>query len=151
MAVTNLNQRIEGDQWHLLATVPLAATNSTYVRLTTPAGSCVADAIYIRSASRYNNGQPADRVRLQPMDGIILGRNQPVAIRPRLSQIAVSSTNLLLTATDLTPGLTHELHRSPSLAPVNWSVRSSFLATGYTATVTDSATNASGFYRLAVP
>jgi hypothetical protein len=121
------------------------------VRLTAPAGACVADALYVRSAARYNNGQPADRVRLQPMDGIVLRRNQPVALPPRLSQVALSTTNLLLTVTDLTPGLTNELHRSPSLAPVDWSVRSRFLATDYTATITDAASNASGFYRVAVP
>jgi hypothetical protein len=151
VAATNLNQRLDGDQWHELATVALAATNPTFVRLTAPAGACVADAIYVRSAARYNNGQTADRVRLQPMDGIVLARAQPVAIRPRLSQVAVSATQLLLTATDLTPGLTTELQRSPSLAPVDWSVQQTFLATGYTATLTDSITNATGFYRLAVP
>lgn len=85
------------------------------------------------------------------MDGIVLRRDQPVRLRPRLTQVAISTTNLLLTATDLTPGLTNHLEMSTSLAPVEWSVRSSFLATGYTTTITDSATNTSAFFRLGVP
>jgi hypothetical protein len=151
VASTNLNQRLDGDQWHPLATVALTATNVTFVRLTVPSGAGVADAIYVRSAARYNNGQPVDTIRLQPMDGIVLARTQPVPIRPRLSQIAAATTHVLLTASDLTPGLTNELQRSPSLTPVEWSVRTSFLATGYMATIADSATNAGGFYRLSLP
>jgi hypothetical protein len=151
VATTNLDQRVDGDQWHPLATVALKAANPAIVRLTAPPGACVADAIYVRSNARYNNGQPADVVRLQPMDGIVLARNQPTPIRPRLSQISASATNLILTATDLTPGLTHELQRSPSLTPAQWSAQTSFWATGYIATITDLATNASGFYRLAIP
>ena len=151
VAATNLNQRLAGDQWNPVATVALAASNTTFVRLTAPAGACVADAIYLRSAARYNNGQSAERVRLQAMDGIVLRRDQPVVIRPRLSQVAVSATNIVFTAIDLTPGLTNELQMSSSSALTDWQVRSSFLATNYGATITDSATNASGFYRLVVP
>lgn len=42
---------------------------------------CVADALHIRSAKRYNNGAPAERVTLQPLDGIILQRTQAPAHR----------------------------------------------------------------------
>jgi hypothetical protein len=35
---------------------------------------CVADALHVTSHSRYNDGKPADRVQLAPMDGIILRR-----------------------------------------------------------------------------
>jgi hypothetical protein len=148
VASTNLDQRIAGDQWHTLGTVALAATNPAFVQLSAPTGACVADAMYIRSSARYNNGEPADRVRLQPLDGIVLRRDRPAPLRPKLSQISVSETNLVLTATDLTPGLTNELQQTRSLTPVDWSVRLSFLATGYTATLVDTATNADAFYRL---
>lgn len=151
VASANLDQRVAGDQWHPLATVALAATNTNFVRLTSSAGVCAADAIYFRSAARYNNGQAAERVRLQPMDGIILARNQPVSTRPRFGNIELTATNLLLTATNLTPGLTHELQRSSTLAPSDWSVQSTFIATDSTATLRDAATNTSGYYRLVVP
>ena len=47
IASTNLNETTTGDQWHLLATVPLSATNSTHVRLTSPQGICLANALHI--------------------------------------------------------------------------------------------------------
>ena len=127
------------------------ATNSTFVRLTAPAGACAADAIYIRSTARYNNGQPADTVRLQPMDGIVLARNQSVALHPRLSQVAVAGTNLVLTSTDLTAGFTYELQRSPSLTPLAWSVRRTFLADSYSTNLTEPLLRSGGFYRLVAP
>ncbi len=151
VAATNLDQRIAGDQWHPLATVPLSVTQPAVVRLSASSGACVADAIYLRSAARYNNGQPADQVRLQPMDGIVLRRTQPTAVRPRLGQALLSMTNLLLTGVDLTPGLRHELQRSPLLDPADWSPCATFLATSYSATISDPATNRLGFYRLAIP
>jgi hypothetical protein len=151
VASTNLDQRVNGDQWHTLATVRLTTTNQAYLRLTAPPGPCVADAIYVRSAARYNNGQPADAVRLQPMDGIVLARERPTPIPPRLNGVHRSATHAVLTATDLTPGLTHELQRTPTLTPPGWTVSQSFVATDYTATVTDPATNGTSFYRLCVP
>jgi hypothetical protein len=151
VAVANLDQRVAGDEWHTLATVELSATNATYVRLTAPDGVCVADALYLRSASRYNNGQPAEVLRLQPMDGIVLARDQPVPIPPRLSQIALSPTNLVLAVADLTPGLTHELQYSQTLRSNDWGITQTFLPTGYTATVAEPARASPGFYRLHVP
>ena len=35
---------------------------------------CVVDALHLRSRSRYNNGEPAASVTLQPLDGIVLRR-----------------------------------------------------------------------------
>lgn len=151
VASTNLDQTAAGDQWHLLATVRLNPTNSASVRLTAPAGACVADALYVRSAARYNNGQPADAVRLQPMDGLLLAREKPVPLPPRLGQITRSLTNVVLSATDLTPGLTNELQRSPTLLPGDWAPAQSFFPTGYTATVTDRVSTKEAFYRLYVP
>ena len=63
VASTNVDQTTGGDQWHDLATVQLLATNVTYVRLAASPGICVADALHVRSLSRYNNGQPASTVR----------------------------------------------------------------------------------------
>jgi hypothetical protein len=85
------------------------------------------------------------------MDGILLARDQPTPIPPRLSGILPSASNVILTAADLTPGLTNELLRSPTLTPAGWTVSQSFVATAYTATVTDPATNGTNFYRLSVP
>jgi hypothetical protein len=151
VASTNLDQALAGDQWHTLATVRLSPANGASVRLTAPPGACVADALYVRSASRYNNGQPADRVRLHPMDGIILAREKPVPVPPRISEITHSPTNVVLAAADLTPGLTHELETSPTLAPSDWGVTQTFVPTGYTATVTNPAGAGRTFYRLHVP
>ena len=68
-----LDQTTAGDQWHvLIAAVPLFARMRTYVRLTSSQGICLANALHVIPHSRYNNGQPAATVRLQPMDGIVL-------------------------------------------------------------------------------
>ena len=37
-------------------------------------GSCIADAVRVESAARYNDGSAADNVTLQPMDAIVLRR-----------------------------------------------------------------------------
>jgi len=105
LASTNLDQSAQGDQWHDIGTVRLLATNLAYVRLTASSGTCVADALHVRSASRYNNGQPASSVHLQPMDGIILQRDQPVLARPGFAGARVMANALVLTATNLTPGV----------------------------------------------
>ncbi|EDQ85803.1 uncharacterized protein MONBRDRAFT_28820 [Monosiga brevicollis MX1] len=71
-----LDQRSNGDTWHAIAT-NLSLAPGTTVHLTCrddQGRACVADAILVQSASRYNNGQPTDTVRLAAMDGIILRR-----------------------------------------------------------------------------
>jgi hypothetical protein len=35
---------------------------------------CIADALYLRSRARYNDGSPANLVALAPTDGILLER-----------------------------------------------------------------------------
>jgi hypothetical protein len=131
--------------------VALSAAETNFVRLTTAAGVCVADAVYVKSSARFNNGQAAGQVRLQPMDGIVLARTQAAGGRPRFSQAAISGANVLLTVTGLTPGFTHELHRSSSLAPADWALCASFIPTEQTATIASPATNSGAFYRLFVP
>jgi len=53
-----------------------------------PQGVCVADALHVRSQSRYNNGQPVSTVRLQPMDGIILPSDHATFAAPAFSMAA---------------------------------------------------------------
>ncbi|MDW8065613.1 MAG: LamG-like jellyroll fold domain-containing protein [Anaerolineae bacterium] len=74
LASVALDQRQRGDEWHFIAAVPLDPAQSPYVRLRCSGAPCVADALHVRSAARYNNGQPASVVTLAPFDGIILQR-----------------------------------------------------------------------------
>jgi uncharacterized protein (TIGR03437 family) len=57
-------------------------------------GSLVADAVYVTSSARYNDGSPASSVTLAPYDGILLQRQQ--ASPPPASQVklAVNSASL---------------------------------------------------------
>ncbi len=78
LTTTVLNQSTGGDEWHLVGVVPLAPRQGAYVRLRCDgAAPCIADALHVRSQSRYNNGSEASLVLLQPMDGIILARVVP--------------------------------------------------------------------------
>jgi hypothetical protein len=151
VAVTNLDQRIDGDRWHTIATVALAATNQTLVRLSAAEGACVADAVHLQSAARYNDGQPAPRVRLQPMDGIVLRRTQTAAVRPQLRHVALASTNVVLEAAGLTPGVTAELQMAFALAPNSWSARSRFIPDTDGATLTEPMPSVAAYYRLVIP
>jgi hypothetical protein len=75
LANVTLDQSRGGDQWRPIGEVRLHAGQKTSVRLNSLDGRpCVADALHVTSASRYNDGKPADRVELSPMDGIILRR-----------------------------------------------------------------------------
>ena len=74
----SLSQASGGDEWHLLAEVALAPCDSAFVRVHTEDGKiCIADALHVWSASRYNDGSPTTTVTLAPMDGIILARELP--------------------------------------------------------------------------
>jgi hypothetical protein len=76
VASTTVDQTTGGDQWHTIATVPLAVKDAPFVRIRNAGtGAVIADALHVRSASRYNDGSAASTVTLEPMDGIILGRN----------------------------------------------------------------------------
>lgn len=153
VATTNLNQTTAGDQWHPIAAVRLSPTNSAQVRLRAPAGACVADALHLVSAARYNNGQPAAVVKLQPMDGIVLRRDVPVVTPPRFQAARLDGGQVWLSVTNLTPGLSHELQRTSNVVSGPWSSRTTFQALGFAAEVADMPPpNAGpGFYRLQVP
>jgi len=70
-----------GDQWHTIATgLSLTAASAPVLRVSNGgSGAMIADAVYIYSAARYNDGTAADSVTLPPMDGILLQRTSPVA------------------------------------------------------------------------
>lgn len=77
LAATTFDQRTGGDQWHALGAVMLAPADDAYVRLIctgAAAAPCVADALHLFSAARYNDGSPAESVTLAPLDGIVLAR-----------------------------------------------------------------------------
>ena len=70
-----------GDQWHPIATgLPLTAASAPVLRVSNGgSGPLIADAVYVYSAARYNDGSAAASVTLPPMDGILLQRTNPVA------------------------------------------------------------------------
>lgn len=76
ISTTVMDQSSEGDQWHLIAEVPLRTSDENFVRIyNDAAGTAIADALYIRSTKRYNDGSPVTQITLEPTDGIILQRD----------------------------------------------------------------------------
>lgn len=75
VAARSFNQSRYGDRWHRVARLRLPVGKHGVVRLVC-AGSrpCAADALYLRSKTRYNDGSIAKSVVLAPMDAIILRR-----------------------------------------------------------------------------
>ena len=74
-ASATVDQTREGDQWHTLFTVPLKAADKPFVRIRNGSGTAIADALWVRSAARYNDGSATESVTLEAMDGIILQRS----------------------------------------------------------------------------
>jgi hypothetical protein len=75
VASKKLDQSKGGDRWHRVARLRLPAGKHTVVRLVCAGGrTCAADALYLRSKARYNDGSVAKRVVLAPMDAIVLRR-----------------------------------------------------------------------------
>lgn len=150
VATSQLDQSTGGDQWHDLATVPLLAANTNRVRLTAAHGPCAADALHVRSASRYNNGQAAAALRLQPMDGILLQRDEAAFASPAFGLASVSSNHLSLPVTLLTPGLTYLLQKSSSLNPASWQTIQTFQTAGFGTNLLDTLppNHGSAFYRV---
>ena len=84
IAAKSLDQSQGGDRWQDLAVVTLSPEDKAYVRLTNRgSGSAIADALYVRSDARYNDGTAAWSVTLQPYDGIILQRDPTASPRGR--------------------------------------------------------------------
>lgn len=69
-----LDQRTQGDAWHVIGSAHIPAGARVAVRLTCTA-MCVADAVYVASASRYNDGAAVRSITLQPFDAIVLRRD----------------------------------------------------------------------------
>ncbi|MBL8095775.1 MAG: carbohydrate binding domain-containing protein [Anaerolineales bacterium] len=74
VATRTLNQRTAGDTWQTIGSASLSAGASVTLRLTCT-GPCVADAVYVESAARYNDGTVASTITLQPFDAIVLVRD----------------------------------------------------------------------------
>ncbi|MBL8165734.1 MAG: hypothetical protein JNJ61_27365 [Anaerolineae bacterium] len=74
LASRTVDQRVDGDMWHLIGEATL--TPGASVRLScTGNAPCLADALHIRSRARYNDGSPVTAVTLQALDGVILARD----------------------------------------------------------------------------
>ena len=75
VATATLDQTKAGDEWHEIAKVRLSQPGSATVRVRGDGkGALIADALYLRSAARYNDGSAAREVTLEPLDGIVLQR-----------------------------------------------------------------------------
>jgi hypothetical protein len=73
LASATLDQSQGGDEWHAIGQAFLSPADMPYVKMTCGGGApCVADALYVFSEARYNDGSDASSVVLQPLDGIIL-------------------------------------------------------------------------------
>jgi hypothetical protein len=83
-----LDQTVTGDEWHEIAKeLTLDPADAPSIKIVCPAGApCAADALYLYSQSRYNNGQPAETVTLQPLDGIVLQQTEWKMYLPRISR-----------------------------------------------------------------
>ena len=82
IATATVDQSTGGDQWHTLFTAPLKVATGARVRIRNQGtGAAIADALWVRSAARYNDGSVAQTVMLEPYDGIILARSHPFPAR----------------------------------------------------------------------
>jgi len=59
VASATLSQTTGGDEWHLIAAVSFSPSTNAYVRLRCQGAPCIADALYLRSRARYNDGSLA--------------------------------------------------------------------------------------------
>ncbi|MCS6844743.1 MAG: carbohydrate binding domain-containing protein [Caldilineales bacterium] len=110
VASATLDQRTGGDQWHQIAVVPLAPGQDAHVRLTCTGAPCVADALHLRSVSRYNDGSPAPSVTLAPLDGIVLARVP--AVPPNLYLPLITASGAELHWTTDPANCRYDVHRS---------------------------------------
>jgi hypothetical protein len=75
IASAKLDQTKSLDSWQTVATVKIKAGDKPQLRLRNEgSGILYADAVYVESKARYNDGSPAREVTLEPYDGIILKR-----------------------------------------------------------------------------
>ncbi|MFN8445733.1 MAG: carbohydrate binding domain-containing protein [Caldilineaceae bacterium] len=84
---TTLDQRSGGDQWHRIAERTFSPGDHPTIRLRCPGSApCLADAIYLRSDARYNDGSPVQAITLQPFDGIILQKERHQVLLPFMTR-----------------------------------------------------------------
>ncbi|MGD0577841.1 MAG: LamG-like jellyroll fold domain-containing protein [Bryobacteraceae bacterium] len=82
VASATVDQSTGGDQWHTLFTAPLKVAAGASVRIRNQGtGAAIADALWVRSAARYNDGSSVQTVTLEAFDGIILARSHPLPAR----------------------------------------------------------------------
>jgi hypothetical protein len=74
VASKTLSQRAAGDTWQAIGGAAIPAGADVQLRLTC-SGPCVADAVYLTSAGRYNDGAAVTTLTLQPYDAILLRRD----------------------------------------------------------------------------
>ncbi|MBI4670175.1 MAG: carbohydrate binding domain-containing protein [Chloroflexi bacterium] len=72
VASKTIDQTRKGDCWKKIGRAALDPARRPFVRLRCAGKPCVADAIYVQSQARYNDGSAASSVTVPPMDGIIL-------------------------------------------------------------------------------
>lgn len=71
-----------GDALHLVATMSLRPADEPFLRVrSVGSGALIADAVYVTSAARYNDGSPVQQVKLGAFDSIFLQRQQPLGTR----------------------------------------------------------------------
>ena len=76
IASAAVDQTRGGDRWNVLFMRALRTSDNPLVRVRNlSAGEAVADALYLTSEARYNDGSPALTVDLEPMDAIVLERD----------------------------------------------------------------------------
>lgn len=75
IASKKLDQTNSPDSWQTVATVTVKTKDKPQLRLRNEgSGILYADAVYVESKARYNDGSPTREVTLEPYDGIILKR-----------------------------------------------------------------------------
>lgn len=83
-----------GDAWHTIATVNLTSAGAPVLRVhNTGSGPVVADAVYVTSAALFNDGSVVSQVTLGPYDGILLQRQQPLAVPSSRVSAVVNAAN----------------------------------------------------------
>lgn len=76
IASSIIDQTREPDAWYEVAQVGLRKQDKPQLRISNSAdkGLLYADAVYVESAARYNDGSRVNKIILEPFDGIILRR-----------------------------------------------------------------------------
>ncbi len=76
IASAKIDQTRNPDAWRDVAQVALKTRDRPILRIRNSQGQGLlyADAVYVESAARYNDGSPAREVVLEPFDGIVLRR-----------------------------------------------------------------------------